>query len=369
MTDTIPLARPDIGEAELSAVAQVMASGTLSRGPMISHFEQAASELLGGEVIAVSSGTAALHLLLKSLDIKPGDEVILPSFTVPATANVVAQCGARVVFADIDAATWALDASDVAARLTDRTRAVIAVHPFGVMTDLKALQTVAGKIPIIEDACEAFDCASTNGVAGRLTAGGACGFYPNKAITTGEGGLVIGTSAQQADMIRLWRNHGRTMDGTWLDQQQLGFNYRLSDLHAALGVAQLRRWPDIRSRRISAAEYYRRALANVKGVQLQDIPPWQHQTNWFSMVVRLSHATIDSRDRVVAAMQQHGVQCGRYFAPLHLQPCWGVQPRLPITEAVAAQVIALPYFSQITRLEQDRVIRCLKIVMHDELRR
>lgn len=373
MSDRIPLACPEITEADIQAVSAVMRTGTLSRGQSVAQFEAEVCTLTGSaHAVAMSSGTAVLQALMDALDIGPDDEVIVPSFTVPATANPVVHRGGRVVFCDIDAQTLGVTADTVEALISARTRAVIAVYPFGMPLRIGALKALCDRheLPLIEDSCEALGTISEGRHAGRHGLAGCFGFYPNKQITTGEGGICITDDAQLADRLRLIRNHGRAMDGQWLDQQLAGHNFRLSELQAALGLSQLARWTQTLERRTALARRYDDLLSEERRVRhhRQHIRARDRASLFCYHLSLVSDRPVTEvrqcRDRIVTAMFDRGIQCGRYFSPLHLQPWWQQPARaacepLPVTERVAAGSLVLPYFTILSQSEQLRIVEQL----------
>jgi perosamine synthetase len=326
--------------------------------------------------VAVSSGTAGLHLALLALGIGPGDEVILPSFAFIAVANAVLQVGSTPVFAEIDPITLNLDPQAVERAVTPRTRAVLVVHTFGVPAEIDALRAIAQRhgLAILEDACEAIgaefgvgpDPAARARRAGSVGDLAVLGFYPNKQITTGEGGAVLTRNASYAARLRSLRNQGRGATRDWLDFEEPGYNYRLSELACALGRVQLSRIDEILALRRDAAERYHALLANVSGIELPPLSLPGCVISWFVYVVRLP-ATVD-RDRVHTELAALGIVTGRYFGPIHLQPAWRSHPsaaaaKLPITEEIARRTLALPFFSRITDSQQRQVAAALAQVI------
>jgi perosamine synthetase len=367
----IPLSSPDITEAEIAAVTAVLRTPQLSLGPELEGFEAALAEFHGvRDAVAVSSGTAGLHLALLTLGIGPGDEVIVPSFTFIAVANAVLQVGATPVFAEIDPVTLNLDAASVERAVTGRTRAMVVVHTFGVPADMDALREVARRrgLLVIEDACEAigaeFGGPDSDGTARRVGSFGdlaVFGFYPNKQITTGEGGAVLARDPAQAARLRLLRNQGRQAGAGWLDHAEPGFNYRLSELACALGRVQLGRIGEILALRRAAAGRYDELLRGIPGLELPPIKLPGGSISWFVYVVRLPEGA--DRDGVQAALAGQGIATGRYFPPIHLQSAWEKHPsaavRLPVTESVARRTLALPFFNRIGADQQARVAEAL----------
>jgi perosamine synthetase len=365
---TIPLSSPDITEAEIDAVTAVLRTPHLSLGPELTAFEAALAACHQvPHAVAVSSGTAGLHLALLTLGIGEGDEVIVPSFAFIAVANAVFQVRATPVFADIDPATLNLDPAAVERAITPRTRALLVVHAFGVPADMDAFGAIARRhcLLIIEDACEAIGASFGNPScpAGSLGDLGVLGFYPNKQITTGEGGAVLARDPAHAARLRSLRNQGRLGTG-WLDHAERGYNYRLSDLACALGRVQLSRIAEILAMRRSAAERYDAHFTQI-GLPGLELPPLAfpgRSISWFVYAVRLP-LNVD-RDRVRASLAARGIATGRYFAPIHMQPAWRDHPsaaaRLPITEFMARRMLALPFFNRISADQQLQVAAALQ---------
>jgi len=366
---TIPLSSPDITQAEIDAVTAVLRTPHLSLGPELPAFEaELAQYHTVPHAIAVSSGTAGLHLALLTLGIGPLDEVIVPSFAFIAVANAVLQVGATPIFAEIDPVTLNLSADVVEQAVTPRSRAILVVHTFGVPADMHALKAIASRhnLLILEDACEAigaqFGDPPDSHPAGSFGNLAVLGFYPNKQITTGEGGAVLAHSPADAARLRSLRNQGRQPTGDWLDHAEPGYNYRLSELACALGRVQLSRIGEILARRQAAAERYQALLQDIPGLELPPLNLPQRTISWFVYVVRLPQQ-ID-RDHVQAALAARGISTGRYFAPIHLQPAWRSHPSsvsasLPITESIARRTLALPFFNRITPEQQQQVAAAL----------
>jgi perosamine synthetase len=319
--------------------------------------------------VAVSSGTAGLHLALLTLGVGEGDEVIVPSFAFIAVANAVLQVRAKPVFAEIDAVTLNLDPAAVERAITPRTRALIVVHTFGVPAEMDALEELARRhnLVIVEDACEAIGAEFGDGEHRRRVGSfgdlAVFGFYPNKQLTTGEGGAVLASDPSHAARLRSLRNQGRTETGDWLDHAEPGYNYRLSDLACALGRVQLSRIDEILALRRAAAERYDALLAEtIPAVSRPALSLPGRTISWFVYVAHLPDAT--DRDHVRTALADRGIATGRYFAPIHQQPAWRSHPsavsaRLPVTERVARRTLALPFFNRITAAEQERVAAAL----------
>ena len=360
----IPLSGPDITEAEIDAVAAVMRSGRLSLGPKLEEFEAALANYVGARyAVAVSSGTAGLHLMVRALGIGEGDEVIMPSFTFIAVANAVRYERAAPVFADIDPTTLNLDPAAVEAAITPRTRAILAVHTFGVPADLKKIAMIAEKhqLILIEDACEALGAEWRGKKAGAFGQAGVFGFYANKQITTGEGGAVVTNNETLAARLRSLRNQGRTPTGEWFEHAEIGYNYRLSELHAAMGIEQLKRIDAILVRRAEIARGYSDRLAARAELVLPLSQIADGKISWFVYVIRLAEKfSRAKRDAIVETMGKRGIACARYFAPIHLQPAYKADGfELPVSEHVAERTIALPFFNGLSESQLDEVCRAL----------
>ena len=363
MSRSIPLARPNITEAEIDAVATVLRSRQLSLGPKLVEFEQAfAAYCRTKHAVACSSGTAGLHLLIRAMGIGPGDEVVTTPFSFVASANCVMLEGARPVFVDIDPSTWNIRPDMIEAAVTPRTRAILPVDVFGQPAEMDPIREVARRrgLRVIEDSCEALGSRYRGRPAGSLGDAGAFGFYPNKQITTGEGGMIVTDDAELAGLCRSLRNQGRDTSGGWLTHQRLGYNYRLSDINCALGLVQLRRIDEMIAVRKRIEALYRERLADEPRIALQRVHP-DVEMSWFVFVVRLAdeYGQAD-RDRILTTLAERGIGCSNYFAPIHLQPFYverfGYKPGdFPVCEAVAARSVALPFHHELTEEDVDTV--------------
>src|SRR6185437_13445079 len=366
MTMHIPLAAPDITDAEIDAVTAVLRTPQLSLGPELEAFESALASYHSVDyAVAVSSGTAGLHLALLVLGIGEGDEVVIPSFAFVAVANAVLQVRATPVFAEIEPIGLNLDPAAVERAVTARTRAIIVVHTFGVPAEMDALETIARRrgLALIEDACEAVGaCFGAPAASRRVGSFGnlaVLGFYPNKQLTTGEGGAVLCRDQVHAKKLRSLRNQGRNCDSNrdWLDHAEPGYNYRLSEMACALGRVQLCRLDQMLTLREAAAKRYDALLAEIPGIERPPLALPRRTISWFVYAVRLL-AEID-RDHVQSALAGCGIATGRYFPPIHLQPAWRALSRmaasLPVTEAVAPRMLALPFFNRIAASQQQEV--------------
>jgi len=372
MSISIPLSSPDITEAEINAVTAVLRTPHLSLGSEMIAFETALAEYHSlPHAVAVSSGTAGLHLALLTLGIGEGDEVILPSFTFIAVANAILHVRATPVFAELDPVTLNLDPTSVEQAITARTRAILVVHTFGVPAQMDTLAKIArsNNLFLIEDACEAIGAEFEGKRAGNFGDLAVLGFYPNKQLTTGEGGAVLAHHPAHVARLRSLRNQGRAPDGDWLDHAEVGYNCRLSELACALGRVQLSRIGEMLAMRQTAAERYDALLRGTPELELPPLTLPRRKISWFVYVVRLPKHV--NRDHVQAALAQRGIAAGRYFGPIHLQPAWQTHPsaqavHLPVTEAIARRTLALPFFNRITISQQEQVAVALREAIESE---
>jgi perosamine synthetase len=367
MSLRIPLAKPEVTDADREAVLAVLRSPFLSMGPKLEEFESAISTYVGSRfAVAVNSGTSALHLALKTLHLQPGAEVILPSFAFVAPLNVLLQEKLQPVFVDIDATTLNVTSESVEAAITSKTEAIIAIHTFGRPVAIDQLRSIVDrhKIYLIEDACEALGAESSGQKAGSFGDVGILAFYPNKQITTGEGGMFLTSNEPLADHARQLRNQGRDPSLDWFQQSEVGYSYRLSDINCALGIEQLRRIESIVARRQALASLYQAKLAACSEILTPGLEVNSGRISWFCYVIQLSQ-DFDGRDRdwVCQNLVRHGIGVGRYFAPLHRQPVlesFSPVPNLPVTDHVADRVLALPFFPQMTEAEVQEVCDTLQ---------
>jgi perosamine synthetase len=364
--EAIPLAQPVLGAEEEERVLGVLRSGRLSLGPLLGEFEEAFAARIGvAHASAVSSGTAGLHLALRAVGVSDGTEVITSPFSFVASANVAVYERARPVFADIDPVTLNLDPDAAAAAVTDRTAALMPVHIFGYPADLPAFERL--DLPIVEDACEALGAVHADGTpVGARGHPAVFGFYANKQMTTGEGGIITMGDAALKERIDSERNQGRAPDMGWLDHDRLGFNYRLSDVACALGLAQLERLDEMLAARARVADSYRDSLAGIEELQLPCPDADGNRRGWFVFVVQLPHGV--DRDGCVRALADLGIPSKPYFPAVHLMTYYREQyghreGEFPVCEDVAARSIALPFFPQMTEGQVERVGEALRRVL------
>jgi perosamine synthetase len=364
--NTIPLARPVLGEEEENAVIDVLRSGQLSLGPRLGEFERAFAARVGAPLAsAVSSGTAGLHLALRAVSLEEGDEVVTSPFSFVASANAVLYERARPVFADIDPLTLNLDPQAAAAALSGRTKALLPVHIFGYPAEMPAFERLAEEhgLAIVEDACEALGAVHADGTpVGARGHPAVFGFYANKQLTTGEGGMITLGSQALKERIDSERNQGRAPDMGWLDHDRLGFNYRLSDIACALGIAQLARLEQMLAARALLAARYREALAGIEDLELPCPDRGAEVRGWFVFVVQLPRGA--DRVEAVRALAAAGIQTKPYLPAIHLLSFYRERfghrvGEFPVCEDVAARSLALPFFPQMSEGQVARVAGAL----------
>jgi perosamine synthetase len=368
-TATIPLAKPEIGAREEELMLEVLRSGQLSLGPMGERFERTFAEWLGVEdAVAVSSGTSGLHLGVRALGWGPGDEVLTSPFSFVASANCLLYEGARPIFCDVDPVTLNLDPAAAATAVGERTAGILPIHIFGYPAAMSELEALAGKhdLPLLEDACEALGAVDSEGrKVGARGNVATFAFYANKQMTTGEGGMVVPCDAALAARLRSERNQGRAADMGWLDHGGLGFNYRLSDVAAALGVAQVEKLTEMLSARERVAAMYAERLAGVEGVETPIAARDRERRSWFVYAVRLGEE-ID-RDETIVRLAERGIAAKAYLPCIHLFPHlrelgWQ-EGQFPVAEAASAHSLALPFFPSLSEGEVDRVCQELSAAL------
>ena len=365
----IALSSQWIDASDEQAVLDVLRSDHLSLGPRVPAFEEGLAHVAGVEHgVAVNSGTSGLHLIVRSLGLKEGDEVITTPFSFIASANCLLFERVKPVFVDIRPDTYNIDPARIEAAITSRTKAILAVDAFGQPAELDVIEDIARRnhLHLIEDSCESLGSAWKGRPCGSWGDAGVFAFYPNKQITTGEGGCILTDSDEVAALCRSMRNQGRGETGEWLGHERLGYNYRISDICCALGTSQLKRLDTIIELRGEAARRYGVLLKDVPEVVTQAILPDVTRMSWFVYVIRLADKfTQVDRDWLVNWLADHGIQSRPYFTPIHLQPFYvrefGYKPGdFPVTEEVSSRTIALPFFTMITAEQQTEVVACLK---------
>jgi perosamine synthetase len=368
-TREIGLSAPYIGEREEELVLEVLRSGSLSLGPTLDRFEELFAERVGAAyAAAVSSGTAGLHLAVRLAGIGHGDEVVTTPFSFVASTNCFLYEGATPVFADIDPQTLNLDPAAAEAAITNRTRAILAVDIFGYPCELDPLRELAQRhgLAFIEDACEALGAEYKGRPLGSHGHLATFAFYPNKQMTTGEGGVVVTDSEQGWRLLKSLSNQGRGEDGAWLDHPRLGYNYRLDDIAAAIGIAQLERFDAILELRAGVAARYAELLTGVDGAEPLAADDADHKRSWFVYPIRLADG-ID-RDRVLEELRAAGVATKVYLPSIHLQPYmrerFGFQEGMyPVSEEASRRLLALPFHSALEAEDQERVIEALRAAL------
>ena len=381
----IPLSSPDISEADIQAVEAVLRSGRLSIGPQQEQFELMVARRCGRSYgVAVSSGTTGLHLVLLALGIGPGDEVITTPFSFVASANCILMAGAKPVFVDIDPTGLNLDPTKLEDAITGKTKAIIAVEVFGNPRHMDRIAQVAGahEIPLIEDACEALGGRHMGKPIGSFGRAAVFGFYPNKQITTGEGGMIVTDDDRLADLCRSMRNQGRpagahsgdaTKSGAWLAHERMGYNYRMSEVNAALGCSQMQRLDEMLKKRRDVAGMYMRRLMDFDDLILPNVMPGtEEDMSWFVFVVRLSDQYGHTeRDRIITGMRRHEVGASNYFPCIHLQPFYRERfgfkkGDFPIAESISERTLALPFFNKMDQTQVELACHTLKVMIQRE---
>jgi dTDP-4-amino-4,6-dideoxygalactose transaminase len=361
----VPLSGPYLGRREEELVLEVMRSGRLSLGPTIDRFEELFAARVGAPyAAAVSSGTAGLHLLCISAGIAPGDEVITTPYSFAATANCFVYEGGVPVFADVDPRTLNVDPAAVEAAVTPRTKAIVAVDIYGYPCELDALRRIAGRhgLALIQDSCEALGAEYHGTQLGSHGPSCVFAFYPNKQMTTGEGGIVTTHSEEEWRLLRSLRNQGRGDSGGWLEHVRLGFNYRLDDIAAAIGIGQLERLDEILALRRQVAQRYEELLGGLDAVELPCADDHEHKRSWFVYVVKLPDN--ETRERAIGVLEREGIGFNRYLPSIHLQPYmrdrFGFREGLcPVSEDASARTLALPFFTGLDAASQERVAEVL----------
>jgi len=367
--EPLSLARPDIGEEEERLVLEVLRSGRLSLGPMLERFERSFAEWLGVEdAIATNSGTTALHLGVRALGWSPGDEVVLSPFTFVASANCLLYEGVRPVFADVDPVTLNLTPETAAAHVGADTAGLLPIDIFGYPCDMPGFEALAAEkgLAILEDAAQALGAIDREGrKAGSRGSLAAFAFYANKQMTTGEGGMIVPRDAGEAERIRSERNQGRAVDMDWLDHDRLGFNYRLSDIAAAIGVAQVEKLDRLLADRARVAEWYERAFARIEGVETPVSGTGQERRSWFVYPVRLDPEV--ERDAVIAGLAESGIPAKAYLPCVHLFPhlreLGYEEGQFPVAESISLRSLALPFHSGMGEGDVTRVAEALERVL------
>jgi len=364
----VPLSRPDITEAEIEAVSEVLRTPNLSLGPKLAEFEKAFCQYVGRKyAVAVNSGTSGLFLCLEAMGIGRGDEVITTPFTFIATSNTIMMTGAKPVFVDIDPASLNIDSAKIEKAITSKTKAIMPVEVFGNPAGMDKVCDIARKhnLRVVEDSCEGLGSILNGKKVGAF--GDVCvfAFYPNKQMTTGEGGMILTDDEPLAQMCASLRNQGRGRGAGWLAHQRLGYNYRLCDINCALGIVQLSRLEEFVEKRRAVARMYKQLLAGDDRIEVPDEPKGVRMS-WFVFVIRLRKGyTKTQRDALLKKLIGRGIQAGNYFPPVHLQPFMVEQfgykeGDFPITESVCERTIALPFHNNLSAEEAGLVCKELR---------
>jgi len=366
MSMRYPISKPFIDQEEIDAVTKVLSSGILSIGPKQKEFEQQFIERFGvSHACAVSSGTSGLHLLLIAAGITAGDEVITSPFSFIASANVIEYVGATPVFCDVDPRTYNIDPTRIEEKITEKTKAILVVHIFGQCADMDPILEIAKRhnLLIIEDACESILATYKGRYAGTFGQGGVFAFYPNKQMTTAEGGMIVTNSEETFDLCDSYKNQGRdNKNMQWLDHRYLGYNYRLSELHCALGVEQFKRLAFFIEERKKIAAWYNERLADVEGITLPYVAP-ENEMTWFVYTVRLKDK--QTRDEMIGRLKKEGVAAKAYLPSIHLfkyyQEKYGYKTGdFPISEEISNTSLALPIYIGLKEEDVEQITQVLR---------
>ncbi len=374
----LPFARPDIDQEDIDCVVEALRSGWLSKGPRVLEFEERLGEFIGAShVVSCSSCTAALHLALLVSGIGPGDEVIVPSFTFCASANVIVHVGATPVFADIEEGTYCIDVADVRSKITPRTKAVMTVHYGGYPSDLSALQQICTEhgLLLIEDAAHAMGTIYANQSIGTHGDFVCFSFYATKALTTGEGGALVAKDERMAELARLYSSHGMSkgawnrygQSGSWRYEVTVpGFKYNMTDPQAALGLTQLAKLGETRQKRDEIADYYRSAFAGLEGniILPKDVDRSGDRHSWHLFPIRIAPEFGMDRDAFIEAMKAMNIGTSVHFIPVHMHPFYKDRfaVRLPVTERVFSEIVSLPIYSQLTEADASDVALSVRML-------
>ncbi len=378
MNYPIPLSQPDLINREIEAVVSVLKTPYLSLGPKLQEFEAKIADYVDTKyAVAVNSGTSGLHLIVRAMGIREEDEVITTPFSFIASANCILFERAKPVFVDIDPKTLNIDVEEIAEMLESlererlkKIKAILAVDVFGQPAEWDRLQELAKKynLKLIEDSAEALGAEYKGRKAGSLGDAGVFGFYPNKQITMGEGGVIVTSNEEIAKLCKSMRNQGRNEGDSWLQHERLGYNYRISDINCALGIAQLERLDEILEKRKKVAQMYNQKLKDLKGVKIPCASSYV-KMSWFVYAVQLNNNyTQEDRDEILGELEKRGIGCNNYFTPVHLQPFYREmfgykEGDFPITEKVSKSTIALPFYNNLAEKQIDYVCENLKEIL------
>lgn len=365
----IPMSSPDITDDEINAVIEVLNTSFLSIGPQIKAFESELATYVGARYgVGVNSGTSGLHLAVIAAGITDDDEVITPSFSFIASANSILYERAKPIFVDIDPLTGNIDTSLIEAVITERTKAIMPVHAFGQPAEMDTILDIAKRhnLYVIEDACEGIGAKYKDRAVGTMGDAAVFAFYPNKQMTTGEGGMIVTHREDWANLFHSLRNQGRDVFDAWLNHTRLGYNYRLDEMSAALGVVQVRRLDEMLAKRSRVAEWYNERIDEIPNIEKPYIAPSTARMSWFVYVVRCINGV--NRNQVVESLKGYGIPSRPYFTPIHLQPFYQEKfgwkrGDLPNTELAGNTFLALPFSSVMTEAQVEYVCDVLKRVM------
>jgi perosamine synthetase len=366
--ERIPMSAPDLDESDIQAVLEVLRSGRLALGPKAREFEELMANYIGVKyAVAVNSGTSALHILVRALGIGSGEEVLVPSFTFSASVNAILYERATPVFVDIEPETYNLDPDDLEGKITKRTKAIMAVDVFGHPAEWDRILEIADKynLKIIDDSCEALGAEYKGKKVGQFGDCACFAFYPNKQMTTGEGGIIVTNNPSIAKLARSLRNQGREEMGSWLEHERLGYNYRMDEMSAALGVSQLKKLEIFLEKRERVARMYTEKLKDLSWVRPPAVKSYVRMS-WFVYVITLEKGL--DRDIVIRELEKEGIPARGYFSPIHLQPYirkeFGYKGgELPITEDISKRTLALPFHNNLKGEEVEEVVETLKRVI------
>ena len=368
----ISLSQPDITSLERKAVEEVLRTPDLALGPKAREFEKRIAKFVGVKyAVVANSGTSALHLIIRALDIKDNDEVITTSFSFISSANCILFERAKPVFVDINPKTFNIDVDKIEEKITEKTKAILAIDVFGNPADWDKLEKIAKKYKLflIEDSAEALGSEYKNKKCGSFGVAGVFGFYPNKQITTGgEGGVVVTNNKKIADKCRSMANQGRKHNnGKWLEHICLGYNYRMPEICATMGIVQIRRIKEILKKRAKVAEMYNKKLKNFSGIEVPFVSP-DNKKSYFVYVILVSERYSGKiRDKIIARITRKGIECSNYFQPIHLQPFYKDEfgykkGDFPITENISQRTIALPFYNNLKQNQINYIVKILREV-------
>lgn len=364
----IPLSRPTIGKEEISSVVEVLKSGILSLGPKLEEFEKDFSRLIGVKyAIAVNSGTSGLHLALKSLGIKEGDEVITTPFSFVASANCALFENAKPVFVDVEEDTFNIDPDLIKEKIADKTKFILPVHVFGQTCDMDPILKTAKKnnLKVVEDACESIMATYKGKKSGTMGEVGVFAFYPNKQMTTAEGGMIVTNNEKAGILCKSYRNQGRSDNKQWLTHPRIGYNYRMDEINAAIGIEQIKKLPGFIKKRRALAKLYIEQLNDIDGITLPKIKEG-NEHSWFVFPIIVNER---ARNELISKLNSIGVQSKAYFDPcIHLQPFYREkygynEGDFPVAEKLSKTIVILPFYEQMKEEHIHIVVNSLKTAL------